>query len=274
MKTIQLSQLILMIVGRLACLFLLLCSLPSQGQITDYYGAQKHIAKQALQLHVEGRKDEAKALLTREIAKAPTANATGELYRAFADLYCAEKNLPKALEQVNKALSVEKRSKTYTTRGTLYQAMGRRKEAEADFKRAIQEGGEGKGVYDHLARFYVQDRQYQKAIDVINSQMKKNGADDVTYHNRAEVEMLAKRYDEALRDYQAALKLDDVSYINQVGIGDVYAAKKDYRGAVAAYTKALDLRPLAVEEIYLKRARAYDALGKPDLAKKDRESAR
>lgn len=263
-----------MFVGGFAWLSPLLCSVASEAQITDYYGAQRLVAKQALQLHVEGRKDEAKAILTREIAKAPKAMSTGELYRAFADLYCAEKNLPKALEQINKALAVEKRSKTYTTRGTLYQAMGRRKEAEADFKRAIEEGGEGRGVYDHLARFYVQDRQYQKAIDVINSQMKKNGADDVTYHNRAEVEMLAKRYDEALRDYREALKLDDVSYVNQVGIGDVYVAKKDYKAALAAYTRALDLRPLSVEDIYLKRANVYEALGKPDLAKKDRESAR
>lgn len=246
----------------------------AHAQITDYYGEQKHIAKQALQLHVEGKKEEAKALLSREIAKAPKIAATGELYRAFADLYCAEKNLPKALEQVNKALSVEKRSKTYTTRGTLYQALGRRKEAEADFKKAIELGGEGKSVYDHLARFYVQDHQYQKAIDVVNDRMKRNGADDVTYHNRAEIEMMAKRYDEALRDYTAALKLDDASYVNQVGIGDVYVAKKNYKAALAAYTAALDLRPLSVEEIYLKRAKVYDVLGKPELAKKDRESAK
>lgn len=246
----------------------------AHAQITDYCGEQKHIAKLALQLHVEGKKEESKALLSREIAKAPKAPATGELYRAFADLYCAEKNLPKALDQVNKALSVERRGKTYTTRGTLYQAMGKRKEAEADFKRAIDMGGEGKSSYDHLVRFYVQDHQYQKAIDVINDRMKKNGADDVTYHYRAEIEMMAKRYDEALRDYIAALKLDDASYVDQVGIGDVYVAKKNYKAALAAYTAALNLRPLSVEEIYLKRANVYDVLGKPDLAKKDRESAK
>lgn len=244
------------------------------AQGSRFYRPGKSLADQARELHESGKTKEAIQMLDAAIARAPKAFATGALYRTRADLWCAEHNLQKGLDDFNLALAVEKRPKTYTSRGAIYQAMGRRKEAEADYLRAIKDDNGGGAAYSYLARFYMQDGQFQKAINVATEEMKRRGADETTLRFRAGIEMKAAKYKEALKDYQEAARVAPMNFLNTQGIGDAFFALKDFNGALNAYTKSLDLEPISVEDLYLKRAKVYDALGKPELARKDREKAK
>lgn len=243
------------------------------AQGSRFYRPGKIVADQARELHENGKTKEAIQMLDFAIAKAPKAFAAGALYRTRADLWCAEHNFQKGLDDYNRALAVEKRPKTYTSRGAIYQTMGRRKEAEADYLRAIEDDSGGGAAYSYLARFYMQDGRFQKAIDVATQEMKRRGVDETTLRFRAEIEMKGGRYKEALQDYQEAARVAPMNFLNSQGAGDALFALKDFKGALNAYNKSLDLEPISAEDLYLKRAKVYDALGKPELAKKDREKA-
>ncbi|HMY04997.1 MAG TPA: hypothetical protein PKA48_16650, partial [Candidatus Obscuribacter sp.] len=61
-----------------------------------------------------------------------------------------------------------------------------------------------------------------------------------------------------------------MSHVYYLQKGDAQMLLKDYKGALATYTKALEMEPFEVEEVYLKRAKAYEKLGMLKEAAADR----
>ncbi|MFM9458783.1 tetratricopeptide repeat protein, partial [Streptomyces europaeiscabiei] len=56
-------------------------------------------------------------------------------------------------------------------------------------------------------------------------------------------------------------------------LADCYAQSRNYQQAIKNYDKAIELDTDKTPQNYLQRAKAYDSLGKKDLAEKDRATA-
>ena len=76
-----------------------------------------------------------------------------------------------------------------------------------------------------------------------------------------------KRYPEAITETTILIKRNPADSDAYNTRGEFKALSKDWKGAVEDYTHAIDLSPTST--YYRNRATAYEALGKPDLAKKD-----
>ncbi|HNM50826.1 MAG TPA: hypothetical protein PKN86_14015, partial [Candidatus Obscuribacter sp.] len=77
-------------------------------------------------------------------------------------------------------------------------------------------------------------------------------------------------YEAALADFDNCIRLSPMSHVYYLQKGDAQMLLKDYKGALATYTKALEMEPFEVEEVYLKRAKAYEKLGMLKEAAADR----
>lgn len=135
--------------------------------------------------------------------------------------------------------------------------------------------------YLYRSRLYRDTAQAEKAIadltKVIEIPANKGGHVDwnldQTLFDRANLYFSIHDYAHAIADYSKIIELDDDSE-------DAYQKRGDCQFALGQYTKALDDYNLALKhevdptaESYKARANAYEKLGKPELAAKDRKSA-
>lgn len=135
--------------------------------------------------------------------------------------------------------------------------------------------------YLQRSRLYRDTAQPEKAIadlsKVIEIPPSKGGHIDwnldQTLFDRANLYFAIRDYAHAIADYSKIIDLDDDSE-------DAYQKRGDCQFALGQYKKALDDYNLALKhevdptaESYSARANAYEKLGKPDLAAKDRKAA-
>ncbi|MCF2972456.1 tetratricopeptide repeat protein [Synechococcus sp. Nb3U1] len=66
------------------------------------------------------------------------------------------------------------------------------------------------------------------------------------WNRRAVLYYTLKRYPEAVRDCEMVVKLCPIHFGAWHGLGLCRAAMQDYRGAIAAFQKALDIQPYAL----------------------------
>lgn len=165
---------------------------------------------------------------------------TPDLYGYFvrAKLEAAQRHYKEAIADIDKwdAFINAKDKKTrpnYQLKGQIYEKMGKYDEAIGEYRNALP--FEAEGPRKNIIRCLQKLNRMKDAIAEASILVKNNPRDGDGLSLRAELEM----------------------------------QMHDYRAAVADYTKAIELSPLA--NYYRGRSRAYDALGQKDLAKKDSE---
>ena len=82
-----------------------------------------------------------------------------------------------------------------------------------------------------------------------------------------------KQPKKALADYSQAIKLDPTNFEPFQGRAEIYYRSGQYQKSLADITRAIQLHP-DVGDLYVNRAQTYEKLRKPDLARKDLETAR
>jgi tetratricopeptide (TPR) repeat protein len=195
-------------------------------------------------------------------------------HRALASNYASLKQYPQALNEINTAIGLcPSDPKLYVERGLCYLGLGKTGLAEGDFKKAVVSPNCGHVVYKYLATLYKQQGRLAEAISICDLHIKRE-ANDETYRDKAELMALNKDHSGARQALSEAIVLAPFNYRNYELRADSYLASGQAEQAVTDYSKALSLEPFFPAEIYQNRARAYDKLGKKDLAEKDRASSR
>jgi tetratricopeptide (TPR) repeat protein len=132
-------------------------------------------------------------------------------------------------------------------------------------------------IYVKRADTYFHAENYEKSIEDISKAIEMNPQYDTGYQQRAETYNKLGKYQAAIEDYDIAIKLKS-SHIDHkiyVGRGDSYSALGDYTAAVKDYSAAIEIfakeRPTNAYIFYYynKRSKAYEQMGKHQLAKKD-----
>jgi tetratricopeptide (TPR) repeat protein len=194
-------------------------------------------------------------------------------HRALAEGYAMLKKYPEAMSEVNKAISLNPGDpKLYVERGLYYMGLGKKGLAESDFKKAVVSPDCGHVVYKYLEDIYKGQGRLVDAIAICYLHIKRE-ANEVTYREKAECMDLSNDREGARQALTKAISLAPLNYRNYEMRADSYLASGLAAQAVTDYSKALSLEPFFPSGIYQNRARAYEKLGKKDLAEKDRKSS-
>ena len=155
-----------------------------------------------------------------------------------------------------------------------------------------------------LAVLYIDNKNYKQAHAIVNEMLVKYQGNADLYNLRGEIFSLEKKYQEAIRDFQQALKLNpthikansnleqikkklnsenpEISVFSQLIEKNPLKASNyfyrgierekifDYKGALSDYNQAIQLN-FENDEVYLRRAQLYVSDNKKDLALADYE---
>jgi len=194
-------------------------------------------------------------------------------HRALAQGYATLKKYEQAMSEVNKAISLSPGDpKLFVDRGIYYIGLGKKGPAESDFKKAVLSPDCGHAVYKYLEDMYKDQGRLADAIAVCDLHIKRE-ANETTYREKGEFMAISKDHEGARQALTKAISLAPLNYRNYELRADSYLASGLAEQAVADYSKALSLEPFFPSGIYQNRARAYEKLGKKDLAEKDRKSS-
>ncbi len=160
-------------------------------------------------------------------------------YRFRAALYADQGKLELALADMNKCLVPPSKSIGFAVRANLLDRMGRTKEALADYARAA----------------------------------KANPKNTQTLTSSAILLAKVGRNEEALKQISGVFAIDPENNEALRVRGDIHSNLKQYEQAVRDYSKSIELGPEHCRASYEGRSRAYEKMGRLDLAEKDRVQA-
>ncbi len=104
-----------------------------------------------------------------------------------------------------------------------------------------------KGVYGldliNRSQIYLEQGDIHQAETLLTELINDQPDFAEAWNRRAVLYYTQERYQDALKDCQAAVKLNPVHFGAWHGLGVCYAALGDYRQAIQAFRKALDIQP-------------------------------
>ncbi len=146
----------------------------------------------------------------------------------------------------------------YRERASLYAKMKNYKKAEQDYKRAIKLKPQYLYNYSALASMYrYRLRQPQKAIDLWTSYISKYPKKPGAYRNRAYLYRQQKAYQQAVADYETAIKLQPHNAYSYSSLASLYTYYlKDFDKAAATWTRYIHRKKYDASG-YINRAKIY-----------------
>jgi tetratricopeptide (TPR) repeat protein len=111
----------------------------------------------------------------------------------------------------------------------------------------------------------------KKSLAKLTEEIKHNPNAAMGYMKRARQYCMLGQFDNAVNDYTKAIKLNQGSFFAYQMRGYCRAKAGDYRGGIADFTKAIAQNPNDGAAFH-NRAAAYDKIGRPDLARLDRDA--
>ncbi|TWT63668.1 TPR repeat-containing protein YrrB [Rubinisphaera italica] len=193
-------------------------------------------------------------------------------------------NFEKAVENFSQSIKIDPEYvKGYNNRGFALTKMGAPEQAIADFTVAIEKSPYEVKHYLHRRDAYQaigkleeanQDQaaaQWVQQVLVLVRQIQRNPKDPALFVQRAELFAKREKFEEANKDLEQALKLDDTMSAIYVAQASISFKQKNYQAAVEKCTKALEFGENF--DANSLRGDAYMALGKLDQAITDYQSA-
>lgn len=225
------------------------------------------------------RADYEKALDDLKKAKSMGALELGG-YEYMAGIYDSRKQPEKAIEVLNEALSRYPDSKNlHHTRAVIFLSKGMKKEAKQDYDKILEINPKDGFTYLLRAQLLESMGGYEEALKdyelAAKWSTKRERVDKRTLAYKARALLLGRlgRHKEALDVLNKLGRLDtDDDEIKRMR-GNEYLALKMYDKAIAELTQSIDMAPEYAAGAYESRARAYEAVGKLELANADKKEA-
>jgi len=138
------------------------------------------------------------------------------------------------------------------------------REAEQVFGK-LRETGEPQAIAG-LARAYASQKQYDKALGVLNEGLKKSNNSPLLLSQLGSTEALAGKYDAAIATFGKLIALRPKSAQDRLQLADVFTLRGDNNSALAAYREAAQLAP-DDKDTGLELAGALSRAGRADEAR-------
>jgi tetratricopeptide (TPR) repeat protein len=113
--------------------------------------------------------------------------------------------------------------------------------------------------YDHIVYELRKNKQYRKCLPYLNRMIELKESANV-YISRGIVHFMLKDYENAINDYDRAIKLDSNYVTAYIYRGNAYRSLKEYEPAIEDYSFALELNS-GYTAAYINRADAHSDLG-------------
>jgi len=137
-------------------------------------------------------------------------------------------------------------------------------EAEQIFNK-LRETGEPQAIAG-LARAYASQKQFDKAVGVLNDGLKKSNNSPLLLSQLGSIEALAGKYDASIATFQKLIALRPKSAQDRLQLADVFTLQGNNDGALAAYRESAQLAPADIG-IGLELAKALSRAGRIDEAR-------
>lgn len=200
--------------------------------------------------------------------------ASSTLNKQLAELYARSGQFKLALKWMDNALlCVPPDPFIYKSRARIYSEIKRDKEAVADFERFAQLLPQKALEPDNMelgALCYQRNGQVDKAIKIYDKLWAGNKSLAWPLKKAACYAQVGKDK-EAIDVYSLVIKESPNDEIALLERGKLRAKLGQSKEAIRDFSAALETTPTS--SIYLERAKVYDKLGKPELARRDREKA-
>ncbi|XP_075388324.1 tetratricopeptide repeat protein 6 [Tenrec ecaudatus] len=148
-----------------------------------------------------------------------------------------------AIQDINAALKINTTAEFLTNRGVIHEFMGQQQNAMKDYQAAISLNPEYSLAYFNAGNIYFHHRQFSQAGDYLSKALLCDPKDDCTLMNRAVINTILKKYDEAEKDF--ANIVDNCPFWAAVYFNraNFYYCLNQYEAAEADLCKALSLKP-------------------------------
>jgi tetratricopeptide (TPR) repeat protein len=202
-----------------------------------------------------------------------------EAYEYLGMIHDSQKEYGKALDALSAGLKQYPRSSSLLEcRASVYGTIGESEKALNDYTALIKCMPSRTSNYIKRAAQLERMGRYKEALNDYTRAITINRKPDLvtcdSYKNKARLLSKLGRHQEAIDDLSKLIELDDSDDDAMRLRGDEYKFLNQFSKAIADYSKAIEASPQYARSSYESRAVAYDALGKSDLAEKDRQSAR
>lgn len=200
-------------------------------------------------------------------------------YEYLAMIYDSQKEYDKALAALNRAIEADPSDRDlHNSRATVLLTLGESERALQDQSEYIRLGPDKPSGYmkrgvllEKLGRYDLALSDYSRAITL-------QPASDIlvtgqSFKTRASLLSRLGRHKESIADLSKAIGLDDSDDDALRTRGDEYFALGHLEKAIADYTRAIELSPQYARASFEARSKAYRALGKFELAEKDKKEA-
>jgi tetratricopeptide (TPR) repeat protein len=177
-----------------------------------------------------------------------------------------------AVDRYNGALSLQPDNPSARLyRGLCYVELGDAMAAIHDLNHAIKASPGNHAAYGGLAKAYLSQGRYDEALNAANLAIRIKPKARY-YDTRAEIYTKLTKYDNAIDDYSAAIKLDNQDAFAYTNRADLYTSQKDFDLAKADYDKLLAIDKTDAET-YVNRGWMYAEAGQYDKAVQDADTA-
>lgn len=201
-------------------------------------------------------------------------------YEYLAGIYDSRKQTDKAIAILSEAIALNPKEKSrYHDRAVMYVALGDKQKAKLDYDKTIALSPrdalpyllrgqllESMGRFDDALKDYASAATYAQASEKIQKG---------SLALKAQALLLSKlgRHKEAIAviDRMPLLDRDDDEMTRLRG--DQYLGLKMYEKAIEEYSKSIDMAPGYSASAFESRAKAHEALGKSEMAARDRKEA-
>lgn len=199
----------------------------------------------------------------------------GVVHRLLGHIYAEQGQFDQALSELQLAIKYAPNDMfNYKSRALIYSETKRDKEALADYEKFVSMRGPNERnmkVIELGAMIYTRGGQDAKAIALYDELYQKTHS--TTYLvDKAKCFARLGKEKEAIETYSQVIKMTDDNEIACFERGKLEARAGRNQQALDDFTKAL--RQVHTASIYLERAKLLEKMGQPELAKKDRQSAK
>ncbi|MCP4353282.1 MAG: tetratricopeptide repeat protein [Desulfobacterales bacterium] len=186
-----------------------------------------------------GKGDEAKALDQVNRVKKINLEFSAEIYNNIGRFYTGKKRYYKALINFHNALKIKENANILHQVALIYQAQGRMKKAKACYEKLL----DLKPDYINLARIYLAEGDYKKAIFYANNSVKKNDKDVNAYIVLGSSYLMSNDLELSKINFSKLKKLSPKFFLADYYLGLICLIQKDYDGAIQEFENALKISP-------------------------------
>jgi tetratricopeptide (TPR) repeat protein len=194
-----------------------------------------------------GKYPEALLDVTKAIQLKPKDISESTLYRSRARTYSLSGDLTSAIADLDRAIKLQPVAELYAARGLAYSGLGRYAQAMQDIELAIQLEKDPVDKAEYISNrgsYYFQQGKYDLALADYNAALKLNPKFILNYVRLGRLYYKQGKYPEALTNAEIALKLDPkqtspYSVTAYSVMGQVYTKQKDSNKAKAAKDRAI-----------------------------------